>query len=107
MQWDTCGCHSGVDMLLSDFLGKSVVNQTQNALASNLLGMVNAVQNTPVISIPVPVVNTTQLQEAAKGAQDRAQGAVLTGFAFDRDTAAGNPWQCEVLRVEICGLLYL
>ena len=57
-----CEFFSGVDSMIASFLGSNVVNQTQTALASNLLGIVNAVQTTPVIYVPVPNVTAIRAE---------------------------------------------
>jgi hypothetical protein len=65
---------SGVDSLIASFLGSSVVNQTETALASNLLGIVNAVQTTPAIYVPDVFPNETQLQNSVESAVQIPQG---------------------------------
>ncbi len=58
----------GLDSVLTSFLDKSLVNQTQTALASNLLGIVNAVETTPAISLPsLTVVNGSDIANSAQG----------------------------------------
>lgn len=52
---------------MASILGNSFVNTTQTALASNVLGILNAMETTPAISISNTALNTSQVASTAQG----------------------------------------
>lgn len=52
---------------MASFLGNNLVNKTQTALASNLLGIVNAMEVTPAISLSNTALNASQVASTAQG----------------------------------------